>query len=169
MKIEEISSEDDCAPRRRTKKTSYPRTNTQRKKPKYDFKFFERPDPSTIKVSEARKKLKAIKKLANTMDDLPFNPFPIPIGLDTIIGLVPLIGDPLTLLIALYQVWLAFSGLGLPYPLVGKMLVIVLFDFFVGLIPVVGDIIDTAVQANIMNHKIAEEWFEDNVSLYQLD
>ncbi|KAJ9067883.1 hypothetical protein DSO57_1034489 [Entomophthora muscae] len=72
----------------------------------------------TIKVSEARKKLKAIKKLANTMDDLPFNPFPIPIGLDTIIGLVPLIGDPLTLLIALYQVWLAFSGLGLPYPLV---------------------------------------------------
>lgn len=167
MKIEELSSDEECSSPRRSKNSSSTRNKARRGNPKYDFSFLQRPDPATIKISCARNKLKQIKKFSKTMDDLPFNPLPIPIGLDSLIGLIPLVGDPVSLLLALYQIWLAFSGLGVPYSLVGKMLIIVIFDFFVGLIPIVGDLLDTAIKANILNHKLAEDWFENNIYLYQ--
>ncbi|KAI9298686.1 hypothetical protein K502DRAFT_196944 [Neoconidiobolus thromboides FSU 785] len=152
--------------RRRTRKGGR-NGNNFKVKPEVVFKIFERKHPSTIKRSAAKQSLKRVKKLSETLDNFSFNPFPIPIGLDAIIGLIPWVGDPITLMLALFQVYLAFTGLGLPYAVVFRMLFNVFLDFFIGIIPFVGDLIDTMFQANVMNHKLAKEYFDSNVHLYQ--
>lgn len=81
------------------------------------------------------------------------------IGLDSVIGLVPGIGD--------------FAGLTLASGLIGEafwarapkrvwvpMTANVGLDFLVGLVPVIGDIFDVTYQANTRNAAIFRRWLE---------
>ncbi|PWN41818.1 hypothetical protein IE81DRAFT_367166 [Ceraceosorus guamensis] len=75
---------------------------------------------------------------------------PFGIGLDSVIGFVPGVGDWIGLVLSLYCVWLA-SLFKLPQNVITWMLIFVFVDAFVGMIPFVGDALDVAFKANLHN------------------
>jgi hypothetical protein len=78
------------------------------------------------------------------------------IGLDPVIGLVPVWGDIITAIISCYVPYEAYR-IGAPPALIFKMVVIVLLDALSGAIPVAGDLIDAAVKANKMNVQMLKD------------
>jgi hypothetical protein len=75
------------------------------------------------------------------------------IGLDAIVGLVPVAGDMVTAAMGLYLVWEA-RNLGMPKWRLMQMLANVGFDTAVGAIPVAGDLFDVLFRSNSRNLKI---------------
>ena len=109
--------------------------------------------------------IQRVRKIANLMDSA----FTVPvirkkIGLDPILGMIPGGGDTIALLIALYTVWVAYE-VGMPRPILLRMLVNVLVDTLIGLIPVVGDISDFFFKSNMMNLKLLEEAYAKGLHL----
>lgn len=74
----------------------------------------------------------------------------IRLGLDSLVGLIPGVGDAATGAAALALVWRAHR-LGAPPALLGQMLKNVGIDVAVGAIPVVGDLFDVTWRANRRN------------------
>ncbi len=74
----------------------------------------------------------------------------IRIGLDPIIGLIPGIGDTITLAVSGYIVHRARQH-GAPQALLAKMGWNIFIDWLVGIIPFFGDIFDTKFKANKKN------------------
>ena len=77
----------------------------------------------------------------------------VPVGLDALIGLVPVVGDIVTGAMGAYIVWEA-RNLGLPKWKLARMGLNVLFDTALGAIPVVGDAADFVFRSNTRNLKI---------------
>lgn len=71
-------------------------------------------------------------------------------GLDALIGLVPAVGDIVSMLLSLYIIREA-RALGAPRLLVARMLANVALDGVVGAVPVAGDLFDVAFRANRRN------------------
>ena len=99
-----------------------------------------------------------IERIANLTDSR----FRIPVigvrfGIDALIGLIPVLGDGLSALIALYLFFEAVR-LGVPWPVRLRMLFNIAFDFFVGLVPLLGDFLDVAFRANQRNTLLLREW-----------
>lgn len=118
----------------------------------------ERKGEHHVDVKAPKALLKA-QKLANLLDTavkLPF--FPIKIGLDSIVGLIPGAGDAIMLFVSLRIVWLGKS-LGMPKALVAQMVKNSAIDFGLGFIPFVGDIVDVFYKANQKNVRIMERWW----------
>ena len=102
--------------------------------------------------------LKGLEKLAWLMD----HAIPIPgtkfrIGLDAIIGLLPVGGDILTGLIQSGLVMTALKHYRLPKAVAARMAANVLLDITVGSIPFVGDVFDMGFKANTRNLKLLAE------------
>ncbi|HEY9687225.1 MAG TPA: DUF4112 domain-containing protein [Coleofasciculaceae cyanobacterium] len=81
------------------------------------------------------------------------------IGLDPLLGMLPVGGDVVSALMALYLIYLAYD-LRLPNHVLARMGVNVAADILVGLIPVVGDIADMVWKSNDMNLKILEAAYQ---------
>lgn len=77
----------------------------------------------------------------------------IPIGLDSIIGLVPVIGDLITTAMGAYIVWEA-RNLGMSKWQLTRMAANVGIDTVVGMIPVAGDAFDFVWRSNSKNLRI---------------
>jgi hypothetical protein len=77
----------------------------------------------------------------------------MPIGLDSIVGLVPVIGDFITAAMGAYIVWEA-RNLGVPKWKLWRMGGNILFDTAIGAIPVAGDAFDFLFRSNSRNLKI---------------
>ena len=77
----------------------------------------------------------------------------MPIGLDSIVGLVPVIGDFITAAMDAYIVWEA-RNLGVPKWKLWRMGGNILFDTAIGAIPVAGDAFDFLFRSNSRNLKI---------------
>jgi hypothetical protein len=77
----------------------------------------------------------------------------VPVGLDAIIGLVPVLGDVVTTALGAYVVWEA-KNLGLPKWQLARMGANVLLDTAIGAIPLVGDAADVLFRSNSKNLKI---------------
>jgi len=107
-------------------------------------------------LAEARARLARIRKLAWWLNGA----FRIPgvrmrFGLDTLIGLVPGGGDAVTALFSLYIVYEGYR-LGVRGPVVMRMLGNVAIEAAVGMIPVLGDLFDTAFKADFRNIELIE-------------
>ncbi len=112
--------------------------------------------------AKAPKALKKAQRLANLLDTAVKVPFvPLRIGLDSIVGLFPVVGDALMLLVSLRIVWLGKS-LGMPKALVAQMFRNSVIDFILGFFPIVGDIVDVFFKANQKNVRIIERWWISN-------
>lgn len=74
-------------------------------------------------------------------------------GLDPILGLVPGAGDAVSLAISAWIVAEARRH-GVPRRVLARMISNVLLDLATGVIPVVGDLVDVAVKANIRNLRL---------------
>ncbi|PJI92019.1 uncharacterized protein DUF4112 [Yoonia maricola] len=100
--------------------------------------------------------LARLRNVAWRMDALFYVPRTnISVGLDNIVGLVPVIGDALT---ALPSLWLINEArkLGASPGTLAYMTLNTVLDFFVGMVPVVGDIFDVIYNANIRNYRALE-------------
>ena len=75
------------------------------------------------------------------------------VGLDAIVGLIPVVGDAITAAMGLYLVWEA-RNLGMPRWQLWRMAGNVGIDSLVGAVPIAGDLFDFAFRSNTRNLKI---------------
>jgi len=80
----------------------------------------------------------------------------VPIGLDALIGLVPVLGDIVTTAMGAYIVWEA-RNLGMSKWHLTRMGANVAFDAALGLVPVVGDAADFVFRSNTRNLRIIKK------------
>lgn len=77
----------------------------------------------------------------------------VPIGLDALVGLVPVLGDILTTALGAYIVWEA-RNLGLSRWHLTRMGANVAFDTVLGFVPLIGDAADFVFRSNTRNLRI---------------
>ena len=99
-------------------------------------------------------RLDAYARLMDSQFRIPFTP--IRLGVDSLIGLLPGIGDGAAFLMSLYPVFEA-RKMGAGKGLIVKMLFNILVDFLIGLIPLIGDVFDIGFKANIRNVRLLKE------------
>ena len=90
-------------------------------------------------------------------DCIPIPGLDARVGLDPVIGLVPVWGDIITAVISCYVPYQAYR-VGAPPSLIFKMLVVIIADAVSGSIPVAGDLIDAALKANKMNVRMLKDY-----------
>lgn len=86
------------------------------------------------------------------------------VGLDAVIGLVPVIGDVAGMLLSSYIIFEA-RRLGVPRWLIGRMALNVAFDGAIGSVPLAGDIFDAAFKANRRNVRLLRRHLEKHGGL----
>ena len=109
-------------------------------------------------------RLNRFSQMADNAIVIPFTRFRI--GLEPIIGLVPVLGDLAGLLISCY-VLLEAHRAGASPRVKQQMVRNMLIDFFGGLVPIVGDIFDFAWKANVRNTQLLREHLETELSVQQ--
>ena len=105
----------------------------------------------TFSARETGQSVARLEALARLMDGAFVLPGTnIRMGLDAIIGLIPVAGDVIAGLISTYLIWEA-RQLGAPKWLIARMMGNTLLDTMVGSVPVVGDAFDVMFRANMKN------------------
>ncbi|KAB1075524.1 DUF4112 domain-containing protein [Methylobacterium planeticum] len=104
--------------------------------------------------------LARLEKLAHLLDSA----FLIPgtnrrVGIDAVLGLVPIVGDFAGMLMSSYIVYEA-KRLGVPRWLLARMALNVAFDGMVGVVPLAGDLFDAAFKANRRNVRLLRRHLE---------
>ena len=107
-----------------------------------------------------RYKRKSIERV-RTVSDLLDEAFRVPgtdfrIGIDPILGLLPVGGDAVSAVISLY---IALEGyrMDVPRHVLARMLANVAIDTFGGSVPVLGSVFDAAWKANRKNRELLEK------------
>ncbi|AKM11519.1 DUF4112 domain-containing protein [Croceicoccus naphthovorans] len=103
-------------------------------------------DPASI-----RQRIEAMEAMLERAMVVPGTNFRF--GLDSVIGLVPVVGDFVTAAMGAYIVWEA-RNLGLPKWKLWHMGANVAFDTAIGAVPLVGDAFDLLFRSNTRNLKI---------------
>lgn len=80
----------------------------------------------------------------------------MPVGLDALIGLVPVVGDMIATVFGAYIIWEA-RNLGLPRWKLLRMGANVAFDTAIGFIPLIGDAADLVFRSNTRNLRIIKK------------
>ncbi len=113
---------------------------------------------------DAAARLARLRKLAWLMDGqfgLPGTKFRF--GVNSVLGLSPVVGDVLLGAVSLYLVWEA-KRLGAPKALLTKMLANVAIEVAGGSVPILGDLFDMAFKANLRNLDLLERWMRQDRS-----
>jgi len=105
--------------------------------------------------------LKDIEKLAKLMDAQ----FKVPgtnirFGLDSLIGLIPGVGDLSTFAVSGYMLWIMANN-GASGFLLARMVLNILIDAIVGMVPLLGDIFDIAFKANLRNMRLMQQHYTE--------
>jgi heme/copper-type cytochrome/quinol oxidase subunit 2 len=105
--------------------------------------------------------LKQIGHLAKLMDAQ----FRIPgtdirFGLDSIIGLIPGIGDLSTFAVSGYMLTIMARNGASGYVL-ARMILNILIDAIIGAIPIIGDLFDVAFKANMRNMRLMQQHYQE--------
>jgi len=109
--------------------------------------------------AQAPKALLKAQKLANMADSKIRIPIVgIPLGLDFLVGLIPVVGDFIMVGVSLTIVDMA-KQIQVPLALRMTMLKNIAIDFLLGVIPFVGDVADLFYKSNLKNVRIMEEWW----------
>lgn len=103
-------------------------------------------DPASI-----RRRIEQVERLLERSFTIPGTNYPV--GLDAVIGLVPVVGDLISAALGSYIVWEA-RNLGLPKWKLFRMMGNVGVDTAIGSIPLVGDAFDLAFRSNTRNLRI---------------
>lgn len=101
--------------------------------------------------------IEKLEKLADWMDSrfsLPGTS--IRFGLDSLLGLIPGVGDTVTLASTIYLIGRA-QGYKLPWHVIARMAWNAFVDWLIGLIPLIGDIFDIGWKANKRNIQLIKD------------
>ncbi|MFK8031521.1 MAG: DUF4112 domain-containing protein [Gammaproteobacteria bacterium] len=119
---------------------------------------------STANSLAAAKRRKQLERIAWVLD----NSIPIPftqrrIGLDSLIGLVPGVGDAIG---GLLSTWILFQGMRLKVPFftLMRMIMNVAIEVVLGFIPFVGDLFDMGWKANHRNVQLLSDYLDRPVA-----
>lgn len=107
--------------------------------------------------------LAQIDRTARVMDRLIPLPSGAGIGLDSLLGLVPIVGD-LASFAASLSILIRAAQLGAPERLLTRLIAIQCTDLVIGAIPVIGDLGDVAYQANIRSARLIRQFVEEQVA-----
>lgn len=101
----------------------------------------------------------SVRKRIEAMEQLLEGLFHVPgvgrVGLDSLVGLVPVIGDFVTAALGAWIVWEA-KNLDMPKWKIWRMAGNVAFDTAVGAVPLAGDVFDFLFKSNTRNLKIVK-------------
>lgn len=102
-------------------------------------------------------KLLRLKRLSHNLDEA----FTIPgtkhkIGIDPIIGLIPVGGDLIGGVLSIY-IMHAGIRMGMPRAAIVRMFTNVALEFIIGCIPIIGDLFDATWKSNQRNVKLIED------------
>lgn len=117
----------------------------------------QRPQPMRIALPMGNDPA-AIRQRIEAMEMLLERSFIIPginrpIGLDAIVGLIPVVGDLITAAMGSYIIWEA-RNLGLPKWKLWRMAGNIAFDTALGAVPLAGDLFDFLYRSNTRNLRI---------------
>ena len=106
----------------------------------------------------------AVRRRLEAMEALLERAFTVPgtnyrVGLDAVVGLVPVLGDVITTAMGAWIVWEG-RNLGMSKFHLARMAGNVGVDTLIGAIPLVGDLFDLAFRSNTRNVKILKRWLD---------
>jgi hypothetical protein len=109
-------------------------------------------DPASV-----RRRLEAMETMLERIFVIPG--INRPIGLDAIVGLIPIVGDLVTTAMGAWLLWEA-RNLGMSKFHLARMAGNIGIDTVIGAIPLVGDLFDFAFRSNSRNLKILKRWMD---------
>lgn len=123
----------------------------------------ERPYEKTT-ATKQKTVLARLNRFSRVMDSsigIPFTKYRL--GVESLIGLLPVVGDVAGLALSLY-VLLEAQRVGASREVKLKILRNIGVDFLGGLLPVVGDAFDVLFKANTRNTKLLEDYLRDQLA-----
>ena len=104
-----------------------------------------------------QKKIEELEDMAQWMDSR----FNIPgtsirFGIDSLLGLIPGVGDTVTLISTVYLLGVARTH-DVPFNVQIKMVWNAFLDWLIGLVPIIGDVFDVGWKANLKNVSLIKE------------
>lgn len=112
---------------------------------------------SDAEIAAAAMRIEMLSRLMDDMFTLPGTNMRI--GLDAIIGLVPVLGDLISQAVSSYLIWEA-RRIGVSRLTIARMIGNSALDTVVGFIPFAGDAFDMAFKANMKNLKLLKAHLE---------
>ncbi len=109
-------------------------------------------DPASV-----RRRLEAMEGLLERAFALPGTRMRV--GLDSVVGLIPVVGDLVTAAMGAWLIWEA-RNLGMSKFHLARMAGNVGFDTLVGAIPFAGDLFDFVFKSNSRNLRIVKRWLD---------
>lgn len=124
-----------------------------------DIEFFEESESNNL--TPQRRKQIEIEKSLETLSEYLDGLFRIPgtgwrFGLDSLIGLIPNVGDISTSLVSFY-ILVAGVRYGVPKITLLRMALNIALDYIIGIIPFIGDAFDFFWKANYRNMELIRE------------
>lgn len=101
-----------------------------------------------------------LRTLADWLDTRFKGPWGIRFGLDPLLGLIPIVGDLVTVFLSIYILFNAYL-MGCSFSIFLRMLLNVAIEFVVERIPFIGPIFDFVWKANTKNIQILETHLKD--------
>ena len=109
-------------------------------------------DPASV-----RRRVEAMELLLERAFTVPGTNYKV--GLDAVVGLVPVVGDLITTAMGAWLVWEA-RNLGMPRFHLLRMAGNIGVDTLIGAIPIAGDLFDVAFRSNTRNVRILKRWLD---------
>jgi len=106
----------------------------------------------------------SVRRRVEAMEILLERAFTVPgtnyrVGLDAVVGLVPVVGDLITTAMGAWILWEA-RNLGMSRFQIARMAANVGFDTLIGMIPLAGDLFDLAFRSNSRNLRTLKRWLD---------
>ncbi|KAJ2494178.1 hypothetical protein IWW47_004772 [Coemansia sp. RSA 2052] len=116
-------------------------------------------DPRLLEQAEVDKRLKALHRRATWLDSR-FSCFcgMLRFGVESLVGLIPVIGDFAGVFLAVTYMNTIRRRFDVPPSIVSQMTINIALDFCVGLVPILGDLVDTLFKANLRNYALVENY-----------
>ena len=120
--------------------------------------------PLPSRRSKSRfERLDALARLVDSAVRIPGTN--VVMGLDALLGLLPVVGDAVSGAVASYIIWEA-RRLSAPRGLVARMAINTTIDTVLGSIPIVGDVFDVAYKSNLKNVSLLKHHAEKHGKRY---
>jgi hypothetical protein len=103
---------------------------------------------------------RSIERVAKVMDSAVKLPVIGGVGLDALLGLVPVAGDAASAAVSVSLIAKSVRY-GIPREIITRMLANVLVDLLLGAVPIVGDLADMWFKANVRNVALLKEFLGD--------
>lgn len=114
----------------------------------------------SVETADARATRERLRQLAWLLDSsIPIPGTKLTVGIDAIIGLLPILGDLIGVALSSFILSEA-ARLGAPKVILWRMAANVGVEGIVGMIPLAGDVFDAAFKANQRNVRLLDKWVD---------